>query len=191
MLTVLVAACNQAGGPDTTTRPPDGATGTENVLTAAIMFVLDETDLERKDLIYVAGPSIELWGQWCGFDTGEPGEDPHDEVPSACDVLDSTTFDVPATYEGTLAAEIETALAPATAEFINDPDTVTGTFEDGMMIAPVEGDAGLLTFGVVIEADGKVYLPVDAHGEGWLLELTPSSSGDGAWDIRPIAFYIV
>jgi hypothetical protein len=164
-----------------------------NVLSTAIQFVLDESGggLESKDLVYVAGPSTELWGQWCGFDTGEPGEEPHDEVPSACHVLDATSFDLPAIYQGETAAEIEDALAPIPVEFTDNPDAVIGTLDEGMMIAPIEGDAGLLTIGVVIEADGKAYVPVDAHGEGWLFELTPSSDGDGDWDIQPIASYIV
>ena len=59
------------------------------------------------------------------------------------------------------------------------------------MIAPIQNDAGLLTFGVLIEADGKVYLPVDAHGEGWLFELTPSETDNTGWEITPIAAYIV
>lgn len=190
-LAALAAACNTTAYPDTTKGPAD-TTGTMNVLSTAIRSVLDESgaNLETKDLVYVVGPSTELWDQWCGFDTGEPGEEPHDEVPSACGVLDSTTFDLPATYQGDTATEIENALAPITVEFIEDPDSVIGTLDEGMMIAPIEGDAGLLTFGVIIEADGKAYLPVDAHGEGWLFELTPSSNGDGTWDIQPIAAYI-
>lgn len=186
---VLVSACNQAIDTTTTAGQREGTTGTDNVLATAIRYVLDETDLESKDLVYVAGPSTELWDQWCDFDTGEPGEEPLDAVPAACDVLDSTTFDLPATYEDDAAAEISEALSPAAVEFVDDPNSVIGTLDEGMMIAPIENDAGLLSFGVMIEADGKFYLPVDAHGEGWLFELTTTSTGENTWNIRPLAAY--
>lgn len=74
--------------------------------------------------------------------------------------------------------------------FIEDPESVTEPLEEGMMVAPVKNNAGLLIFGLMIEADGKVYLPADAHGEGWLFELTPNQPQDGAWTVEPIASYI-
>lgn len=159
---------------------------------AAIGYALSVSDLGTKDLVYVAGPSLEIWDQWCGFDTGEPGEDPHDEI-SACDVLDETSFDLPAVYPagGESASEIESALAPATVEFIEDRDSVLETFEEGMMIAPINNDAGLLTIGVLLESEGKVYLAMDAHGQGWLFELTPATSEGGGWIVQPISEYIV
>lgn len=82
-------------------------------------------------------------------------------------------------------------VAPSTVEFIEDRDSVIEPFGEGMMVAPIKNDAGLLTIGVLIESEGKVYIAVDAHGQGWLFELTPTDAGGGAWDVQPIAEYIV
>lgn len=159
---------------------------------AAIQYVLGASGLSQKHLVYVAGPSVELWDSWCHVATGEPGEDVHDENPTACGVLDTSSFDLPAVYPaGSDAAdEIEGAFSPAEVEFIEDPESVIEPFEEGMMIAPVQNDAGLVTFGVPIEAEGRIYLPTDAHGSGWLFELTPSAADEG-WDLTPIAAYAV
>lgn len=185
-LLVVLAACTATG--DDEPEPLD----LSMAKAAAIEYVLNVSDLGAKELVYVAGPSLEIWDQWCGFDSGEPGEDPHDEIP-ACDVLDETTFDLPAVYPagGESASEIESALAPATVEFIEDRDRVIEPFEEGMMIAPIRNDAGLLTIGVLLESEGKVYVAMDAHGQGWLFELTPATSKGGGWTVQPISEYIV
>ena len=163
------------------------------VYAAAIQYAFAEADLARRNLIYVTGPSLEVWDQWCNVDTGEPGEPPVAVSQAACDVLDASTFDLPARYEpgSGEADEIEAALSHAEVEFIEDRESVIEPFGEGMMIAPVKNDAGLLTFGVSIEADGKIYLPVDAHGTGFLLELTPSDTSDTGWEVTPIAGYVV
>ncbi len=184
-LILVLAACTTTG--DSKLEPLD----LSMAKAAAIEYALDDSNLGTKDLVYVAGPSLELWGQWCGFDTSEPGEEPHDEIP-ACNVLDQTDFDPPAVYPagGESASEIETALAPATVEFIENPDSVIEAFEEGMMVAPIRNDAGLLTIGVLLESEGKVYLAMDAHGQGWLFELTPATSEGGGWFVEPISEYI-
>lgn len=164
------------------------------VKAAAIRYVLENSNaLSGKDLVYVAGPSLEPWEQWCNFDIGEPDVEVGADNPPACDVLHATSFDLPIVYPAgsDSANEIETALSPVEIEFIEDRESVVEPFGEGMMIAPIQNDAGLLTFGVLIEADGKVYLPVDVHGEGWLFELTPSETDNTGWEITPIAAYIV
>jgi hypothetical protein len=183
-LMVLLVACNATV--DDEPQPTALSTATA----AAIEHALEVSDLGNKELVYVAGPSLEIWDQWCGFDTGEPGEDPHDEIP-ACDVLDATSFDLPPVYPvgSESASEIEEALAPATVEFIEDPESVIEPFEEGMMVAPISNDAGLLIIGVLLEAEGNVYIAMDAHGQGWLLQLTPDQS-DSGWTVHPIAEYI-
>jgi len=185
-LVVALAACNGAVVDDEP-EPLD----LSMAKAAAIEYALGVSDLGTKALVYVAGPSLEIWDQWCGFDTGEPGEEPHDQVP-ACAVLRESVLDVDAVYpQGSdSAAEIEDALAPSTVEFIEHRDSVIEPFGEGMMVAPIKNDAGLLTIGVLIESEGKVYVAMDAHGQGWLFELTQTGSGGGAWDVQPIAEYI-
>ena len=159
---------------------------------AAIEYALEASDLGTKDLVYVAGPSLEIWDQWCGFDTGEPDVEVGADDPPACDVLDATSFDLPAVYPtgGDSAEEIKQTLAPATVEFIVDRESVIEPFGEGMMVAPIKNDAGLLTIGVLIESEGKVYIAMDVHGQGWLFELTPTGSEPRSWDVQPIAEYV-
>ena len=159
------------------------------VYAAAIDLVLVEPGIGGKELIYVAGPSLELWDQWCNVDTGEPGEEPQVDFPG-CDVLKTAHFDLPARYEpgSAEANEIEAALSHAEVSFIEDRDSVIEPFEEGMMIAPIRNGAGLITFGVPIQTDSNVYMPVDSHGTGFFLELTPSDTG---WKATPLAGYAV
>lgn len=189
MLCLLAVALGACDGVDVTdeSEPLD----LSMAKAAAIEYAVSVSDLGTKDLVYVTGPSLEVWDQWCGFDTGEPGEESHNEIP-ACDVLSATSFDLPPVYPAgsDSAAEIENALAPATVEFIEDPDSVIEPFEEGMMIAPIKNNAGLLTIGMLIESDAKVYIAMDGHGQGWLLELTPTGPDSGGWDVQPIAEYI-
>ena len=182
----LIAGAYTSGG----TEVEGDGVDQSGVYAAAIQHTLVDTDLGRRDLIYVAGPSLELWDQWCNIDTGEPGEPPLGENEAACDALAASSFDLPARYEpgSGEAEEIEAALSHAEVEFIEDPQSVIEPFEEGMMIAPVQNDAGLVIFGVPIEADGKIYMPIDTHGSGTLLELTPSGTG---WDVTPLGAYIV
>ncbi len=114
-------------------------------------------DVGGKELIYVAGPSWEPWSQWCNVETGEPGEPPLDQNEAACAARDASPVAPPPVYPpgSPEAQEIEEALAPAEVEFIEDPQSVIEPFEEGMMVAPIQSDAGLITFGVPIEADGK------------------------------------
>ncbi len=188
LMAVVAAACYATPKVDDEPKPLD----LSMAKAAAIEYVLGDSNMGTKDLIYVAGPSLELWDQWCGFDTGEPGEEPHDEAPAACAELRESVLDIEAVYPpgSDSAIEIADALAPATVEFIEDRDSVIEPFGEGMMVAPIKNDAGLLTFGLLIDAGGKVYLPVDAHGQGWLFELTPTQPEGGAWNIEPIASYI-
>ncbi len=166
-----------------------GVGNLSGVYAAAIDLVLVESGIGGKELIYVAGPSLELWDQWCNVDTGEPGEEPGVDFPG-CDVLKTADFDLPARYElgSAEANEIEAALSHAEVSFIEDRDSVIEPFEEGMMIAPIRNGAGLVTFGVPIQTARKVYMPVDTHGTGFFLELTPSDTG---WKVTPLAGYAV
>ena len=188
LVALSVAACKSVPQLEDEPEPLDSS----NAKATAIEYILRETNLGSKDLVYVAGPSLEIWDQWCGFDTGEPGEEPHDEVPAACAELRKSVLDVDTVYPpgSNSAIEITEALAPILVEFIEDPDSVFEPFEEGMMVAPIKNDAGLLVFGLLIEADGKVYLPVGAHGEGWLFERTPTQPDGGGWSLRVVSAYI-
>ena len=164
------------------------------VYAAAIQHVLVQTELGGKDLIFVAGPSLEVWDQWCSFETGEPEVEDEGGDLAPCDVLDASSFDLPIIYEpgSSEADEIETALSHAQVDFIEDPDSVIEPFEQGVMIAPIQNNAGLITFALPIQANGKIYIAIDAHSSGFLLELTPSETpSDTGWDVTPIASWIV
>ena len=108
---------------------------------------------------------------------------------TACEVLNSIAFELLPTFVDPEAAEISDALSPAITKFIEDSRSVIDPMAEGegMMVAPVKDDAGLLTFGLAIESEGKVYLPVDGNGQGWLLEV--SAIGDG-WHVEAIASWI-
>ncbi|MCH8900396.1 MAG: hypothetical protein IH942_07905 [Acidobacteria bacterium] len=175
------------GGGESEVEP--GVGNLSGVYAAAIELVSVESGIGGKELIYVAGPSLELWDQWCNVNTDEPGEEPQVDFPG-CDVLKTADFDLPARYElgSSEANEIEAALSHAEVSFIEDRHSVIEPFEEGMMIAPIRNGAGLVTFGVPIQTDGKVYMPVDTHGAGFFLELTPSDTG---WKVTPLAGYIV
>lgn len=170
-----VAACgsgaDQHDGPD----PVD----TAGLHAAAIDYAVSQGHARGKTLIYVTGPSAELWDQWCGAGFAEGIDD-------ACDVLDSIAFDLAPVFEGDTAAEIVEALAPATVEFVENRDELFEPLGEGM-VAPVINDGGLFSFGVSIEAGGKVYIPLDGHGEGWVFEATKTDEG---WDLEPIGFWI-
>lgn len=168
VLGLFAAACTStraAGEPQPPT-DPHGVT---------IQFALDRGHAEDPDLVFVVEPAPEMWDQWCGFEG--------DFVP--CRALQAMTIDLAAPFPADVAAEIEAALAPREVEFIDDRSTVV--VSPAVVPPEIEDDAGLLSFGRAIEVDGRIYLPLDAIGEGWLFELTPTDHG---WDIDIVAQWI-
>lgn len=141
----------------------------------AVQFALDRGHGEDNDLVFVVEPDPQLWDQWCGREG--------DFVP--CHALQAMTIDLGAPFPFEVRTEIEAALAPRDVEFIDDGSTV---FLPPAVIPPVIKDGGaLLAFGRAIEVDGKIYLPVDGIGEGWLFELTPTEDG---WDLDVVVTWI-
>lgn len=168
VLGLFAAACMSATGagePQTPTEPHG----------VAIEFVLDRGHAEDRDLVFVVEPASEMWDQWCGLEG--------DFVP--CRALRAMTIDLAAPFPPDVADEIGAVLAPRDVEFIDDRSTVilplAGT------VPEIKNDAGLLSFGRAIQVDGKIYLPLDAVGEGWLFELTPTEQG---WEIDIVAQWI-
>jgi hypothetical protein len=128
---VSVAACGLGSDHDDEADLVD----TTGLHAAAIDYALSQGQARGKELVYVTGPSTDLWDQYCGAGFAEGIED-------ACDVLDSIAFDLPAVFDGDRAAEITEALDPATVEFVQDRGELFEPMEDGMMVAPVINDAG-------------------------------------------------
>ena len=145
---------------------------------AAIEYAIGQGQLANGNLAYVAEPRPEAWDQWCAFDA--------DVAP--CRALQAMTIDLSAPFDAATRAEIEAAVEPASVEYIDDPATVILPLPQGEMLAPIRNDAGLLAFGRAIDVDGIVYLPLEAHGHGWLLEATPA--GD-RWSLDVIAQWMV
>jgi hypothetical protein len=168
VLGLFAAACTstEAAGEPQASNDPHGV---------AIQFVLDRGHAEDRDLVFVVEPAPEMWDQWCSLEG--------DFVP--CRALQAMTIDLAAPFPPDVAAEIEAVLVPRDVEFIDDRSTVILP----LAVTPpeVEDDAGLLSFGRAIEVDGKIYLPLDAIGEGWLFELTPTEQG---WEIDVLAQWI-
>lgn len=175
-LVLLLAACGSGADHSDDMAPVD----TAGLHAAAIDYALSQGQSRGKELVYVTGPSTGLWDQWCGAGFAQG-------IDEACDVLDSIAFDLPSVFEGDKAEEITDALAPAAVEFVENRDELFEPMREGMMVAPVVNDGGLMSFGVSIEADGKVYLPLDGLGEGWIFEATPTDEG---WTIEAVASWI-
>jgi len=179
-LSLVLAACAAGGideGAPTVPESEEEPMSTTGVHAAAIEYAMGQGQAVVGDLAYVAGPLPETWDRWCGFES--------DQVP--CLALQAMTIDLAAPFDEAARAEIEGALAPMMAEFIEDPESVIEPMEQSMMVAPIKNDAALLVFGRPIWADDKVYLPLDGHGKGWLLEATPTDDG---WEISPLALWI-
>jgi len=141
----------------------------------AVQFAVDRGHSEDNDLVFVVEPDPGMWDQWC---TGEG-----DFVP--CHALQAMTIDLGAPFPSDVRNEIEGALAPRDVEFVDDRSTVV---LPPAVYPPLIKDGGaLLSFGRAIEADGKIYLPVDGIGEGWLLELTPAANG---WALDVVVTWI-
>ena len=178
-LGVLVTACGAAEvGDEPVPETIDDPTPYPGVHAAVIEFAMGHGQLVRGDLVYVAEPRPEAWDQWCAFDA---------EL-APCRALQAMTIDLSAPFDGATRDEIETAVSPFRVEYIDDPASVILPLPQGEMLAPIRNGAGLLAFGRAIEVDGTVYMSLDAHGTGWLLQATPT--GDG-WEIETIAQWVV
>jgi len=165
---LLAATCASSDAAD----EPHSPTGPHGV---AVRFALDRGHAEHNDLVWVVEPTPELWDQWCGAEG--------DFVP--CRALQAMTIDLGAPFPSDVAREIQASLAPRDVEFIDDGASV---FLPPAVYPPAIKDGGaLLSFGRAIEVDGKIYLPIDALGEGWLFELTPTDQG---WDLDVLVTWI-
>jgi hypothetical protein len=141
----------------------------------AIFFVLGNTDLPSKEIVYVAEPDPPVWDRWCAFESElEP-----------CRALESMLIDLDAPFPADVAADIEFALAPAVVEFVEDRSTVV--LPSAVVPPAIANDGGLLSFGRAITVHGKIFIPVDGIGAGWLFELTPSDAG---WRLDVLATWI-
>lgn len=172
-LVVLATAC---GGMSEDEEEPIDTAG---VRAAAANYALSHGVERGQGPMYVVGPSVELWEMYCGAGFAA-------EIEAACAVLDSIAFDLPETFRDAAAREISEALAPSAVEFVASRDDALD-FEERPAVGSIKNDGGLLSFGVAIEWDGRIYVPVEGHAVGWLFEAAPSTNG---WQIEAIASWI-
>jgi len=167
-LWVLGAGCASTGATEES-KDPNGPHA------AVVEFALDRGHGEDTDLVWVVEPAPGLWDQWCGREG--------DFIP--CHALQAMTIDLAAPFPADVATEIEAAFAPRDVEFVADRSDVI--LPPAVYPPEVKDGGGFLAFGRSIEVDGKIYLPVDGLGEGWLFELTPTAAG---WDVDLLATWI-
>ncbi len=61
--------------------------------------------------------------------------------------------------------------------FVDDRSDALVVSDSLRLPFPVKDGAGLVALSVAVEGQGKVYLHVDLHGAGVLIEATPAASG--------------
>ncbi len=73
--------------------------------------------------------------------------------------------------------EIESALQPAAVSFVDDHSDALVVSDSLRLPFPVKDGAGFVALSIAVEVREKVYLHVDLHGAGVLIEATPTASG--------------
>jgi len=142
--------------------------------TAALEYLASEGHLTEADLYYVVQPSVAAWKRFC--DEPDPfGEQP--DVGGACVAVSSIEEDTVLRFTAGSRREIESALQPASVSFVDDHSEAVVVSDSRLLPLPVRDGAGLVALSVAVEVRGKVYLHVDLHGAGVLIEATPTTSG--------------
>lgn len=139
------------------------------------------TDITTEtNLIYVIEPSLSEWDTYCGT-KDSPDWEAAEWVGKPCDVFWSVDNGSMFRYPSGAKSEIEEAFSPTDVQFVTDKNDVL--VEGGRPPLPIKNGAGLISLGVALEIDGKIYMPVDMHGHGALIEATPTDSG---WDLDTV-----
>lgn len=137
------------------------------------------------ELVYVVQPKLDQWEMYCGT-RESPDEELATAVGRVCEVYWSTEDALGYRYTSTAVSEIREALAPITVEFVDEQADALEPAEELAPPVRVKDDAALVIFGVPLEVDGKIYLPVERNGSGGLHPsggLVEASAAGSEWEI--------
>lgn len=131
------------------------------------------------DLMYVINPSLNEWTHFCG------SSDAIDVEASAvigepCDLFWSIEDDAAYEYTESALTEIEDGLSPAVIRIVKVRADALLPADGAGHVLPVRDDGSLIAFGVPLESDGVIYLPVALRGSGALIVAIRGESG---WNI--------
>lgn len=169
VVAVLLAACTPGLSSDEYL-----SVDTTGLYAAALAQLDAEGHLDDGDVVYVVQPSLGDWLSWCD----EP--DPFNEQPDtgeACDVVPSIENEAKFTFAEGTVDEVEAALRPATVRFVNNYSDALVADDGSRPPRPVKEGARLIAFSVALESQGMVYLHIDLHGHGVLIEAAPHETG--------------
>lgn len=153
---------------------------TDDLYISVIEYLHSMDRLSDAHLVYVVEPSLGEWVDYCGTKES-PDWESAELVGAPCDVFWSIDNDQLFEYPLQARSEIEQAFSSSDVHFARDK---TDVLEDGgPPPRPIKDGAALVSLGVGLEVNGKIYLPVDMHGSGVLLEATQTESG---WAINSI-----
>ncbi len=177
LVLLVVSACTDFAESDEHVRSDKSG-----VYAAALSHVGDDPATE---LVYVVQPDFDQWEMYCGT-RESPDEELAAAVGEACEVYWSTEDASGYRYTSSAISEIRQALAPLTVEFVDEQADALEPAEESTPPKRVKDDAALVIFGVPLEADGKIYLPVERNGSGGLHPsggLVEASASGSEWEI--------
>ena len=181
----LFAGCISGQSPnETNEKPSDAASGqsshlyvemqTDDLYRSVIEDLYSEALIPETNLMYVIEPSVTEWDTYCGTKES-PDLEAANSVGKPCETFWSIDNGSNFRYPSGAKSEIEEAFSPTRVQFVIDKNDVLE--EGGPPPLPIKNGAGLISLGVALEIDGKIYMPVDMHGHGALIEATPTDSG--------------
>lgn len=149
---------------------------TTGLYAATLDYLLSEdlyTSGPMSEVVYVVGPSQAWWARVC-----LPMQDGMAwSAVSQCDLFWPVQDD--STYEFTESAqtEIEDSLSPAVIRWVKVTSDALMPLDGTQLRPPVRDDASFVEFGVPIESDGVIYLPVENWVGSFLIMAIPEDSG--------------
>ena len=144
----------------------------------ALMIEAADVLIEDTTIVYVVREIADGWSAWCPAEPDWPSD-----LEAACQVLSQmdeqphrlsrSDLDL---IEATLE-RFEVRVAGRSADAYVESEAIP---------APVIDDAGVLVFGLPVEAGGVIYIPVDGYGTGAIFELRQTTEG---WEVDPGHFW--
>ena len=121
-------------------------------------------------------PSLNEWTDFCGASDAIDIEAPA-VIGEPCDLFWSTQDDAAYEYTETALTEIEDALSAAAIRFVKARADALLPADGTQFVLPVRDNGSLIAFGVPLESDGVIYLPVALPGYADLIVAIPEEPG--------------